>query len=171
VKRAQIAKLTRPRLHRVVAREVLFRKLDEKRIQPVVWISGPPGAVSLRERLRGRFVRAVRNRSQVLETAGRHEEAIDLYERGIEIHYDFVGGMGPHRGHFLEDGEQVYGTFEGAVKTVAGQDGSWKSTWEGTYRYVGGTGKYKNIKGTGKYKGSIGSKEPFHEEGKETIEY
>ena len=36
---------------------------------------------------------------------------------------------------------------------------------------LGGTGKYKNIQGTGKYKGSVGSKEPFHEEGKETIEY
>ena len=44
MKRPQIAKLTRPRLHRVVARQALFRKLDEKRVQPVVWISGPPGA-------------------------------------------------------------------------------------------------------------------------------
>ena len=44
MKRPQIAKLTRPRLHRVVARQALFRKLDEKRIQPVIWISGPPGA-------------------------------------------------------------------------------------------------------------------------------
>jgi DNA-binding SARP family transcriptional activator len=40
--------------------------------------------VSLRERLRGKFVRAVRSRGQMLETAGRLEEAVDLYERGIE---------------------------------------------------------------------------------------
>lgn len=100
--------------------------------------------------------------------------AFNVNEEWDFIHSDFVGGSGPQRGYyiyFLEDGEQVYGTFEGAVQTVASQDGSWKSTWEGTYRYVGGTGKYKNIQGTGKYKGSVGSKEPFHEEGKETIEY
>jgi hypothetical protein len=100
--------------------------------------------------------------------------AFNVKEEWDFIHSDLIGGSGPQRGYYVyyfEDGEQAYGTFEGAVNTVAGQDGSWKSTWEGTYRYVGGTGKYKNIKGTGKYKGSIGSKEPFHEEGKETIEY
>ena len=43
-KAPQLAKLTRPRLHRAVARERLFALLDEKREQPVVWIVGPPGA-------------------------------------------------------------------------------------------------------------------------------
>ncbi len=40
----QLAKLTRPRLHKAVARERLFELLDEKREYPVVWIVGPPGA-------------------------------------------------------------------------------------------------------------------------------
>ena len=40
----QLAKLTRPRLYKAVARERLFRLLDEKREHPVVWIVGPPGA-------------------------------------------------------------------------------------------------------------------------------
>jgi len=44
MKRQQLAKLTRPRLHKAVARERLFRLLDEKREHPVVWIVGPPGA-------------------------------------------------------------------------------------------------------------------------------
>ncbi len=43
-KRPQLAKLTRPRLHKAVARERLFEMLDEKREYPVVWIVGPPGA-------------------------------------------------------------------------------------------------------------------------------
>ena len=43
-KRPQLAKLTRPRLHKAVARERLFELLDEKREYPVVWIVGPPGA-------------------------------------------------------------------------------------------------------------------------------
>lgn len=43
-KTPQLAKLTRPRLHKAVARERLFELLDEKREHPVVWIVGPPGA-------------------------------------------------------------------------------------------------------------------------------
>jgi len=44
MKRPHLAKLTRPRLHKAVAREKLFELLDEKREYPVVWIVGPPGA-------------------------------------------------------------------------------------------------------------------------------
>ena len=40
----QLAKLSRPRLHKAVARERLFELLDEKREHPVVWVVGPPGA-------------------------------------------------------------------------------------------------------------------------------
>lgn len=44
MKRQQFAKLTRPRLHDAIARERLFRLLDEKCTHPVVWICGPPGS-------------------------------------------------------------------------------------------------------------------------------
>lgn len=43
-RRPLLAKLTRPRLHKAVARERLFHLIDAKREHPVVWISGPPGA-------------------------------------------------------------------------------------------------------------------------------
>jgi ATP/maltotriose-dependent transcriptional regulator MalT/DNA-binding SARP family transcriptional activator len=43
-----------------------------------------PWAVSLRERIRSRFVRVLRKASIALEDAGRHQEAIVLYQRGIE---------------------------------------------------------------------------------------
>src|SRR5580700_6611695 len=39
-----LAKLTRPKLFRVLARERLFLKLDSARQRSSVWISGPPGA-------------------------------------------------------------------------------------------------------------------------------
>jgi ATP/maltotriose-dependent transcriptional regulator MalT len=42
--RRQLAKLTRPRLHEAVARERLFKLLDKKREQRVVWVAGPPGS-------------------------------------------------------------------------------------------------------------------------------
>jgi DNA-binding SARP family transcriptional activator len=41
---AQLAKLTRPRLHKVVARERLFARLDEVLQRPLTWVAGPPGA-------------------------------------------------------------------------------------------------------------------------------
>lgn len=43
-KRAQPAKLTRPRLYGTVPRPRLFARLDELREHSVVWIAGPPGA-------------------------------------------------------------------------------------------------------------------------------
>ncbi len=39
-----IAKLTPPRLGPLVERERLFRRLDEARERPLVWLHGPPGA-------------------------------------------------------------------------------------------------------------------------------
>ena len=43
--RPQLAKLTRPRLHKAVARERLFAVLDEAREhKPAICVVGPPGA-------------------------------------------------------------------------------------------------------------------------------
>src|SRR5262249_24336637 len=93
-------------------------------------------------------------------------------EEWIHIQSDQTDGTGTHKGYYIfifPGGEQGYGTFDGKHKTVTKDDGSWASTWEGTYRYLGGTGKYKNIKGNGAYKGRASPKEPFFEEGRETI--
>lgn len=38
-----LAKLTRPKLHRVVPRERLFDTLDRCRERPLTWVTGPPG--------------------------------------------------------------------------------------------------------------------------------
>lgn len=43
-KKATLAKISRPRLFGVVARERLFALLDENSGRPLIWISGPPGA-------------------------------------------------------------------------------------------------------------------------------
>ena len=42
--KATLAKVSRPRLFGVVARERLFALLDHNRGRPLIWISGPPGA-------------------------------------------------------------------------------------------------------------------------------
>jgi ATP/maltotriose-dependent transcriptional regulator MalT len=41
---AQLAKLSRPRLHDAVPRERIHRLLDARRAQPLVWVMGPPGS-------------------------------------------------------------------------------------------------------------------------------
>ncbi len=42
--RVALAKISRPRLFGVVARERLFNELDQARRRPIVWVVGPPGA-------------------------------------------------------------------------------------------------------------------------------
>ena len=95
-------------------------------------------------------------------------------EEVVYLTADEVDGSGAHKGHFIDthtDGSQCYGDFEGSTKTVANTDGSWTATWEGTYRYLGGSGICKGLRGTGKYKGGASSTQPVREEGKEVREF
>ena len=69
---------------------------------------------------------------------------------------DEVEGTGTHRGYYRrlhKNGETDYGPYEGTHKTTVKEDGSWETTWEGTYKVIGGTGKFKNIKGSGTFRG------------------
>src|SRR5215469_8502220 len=69
---------------------------------------------------------------------------------------DEVAETGTHRGYYRrlhKNGETDYGPYEGTHKTAVKEDGSWETTWEGTYQMIGGTGKFKNIKGSGTYRG------------------
>lgn len=69
------------------------------------------------------------------------------------IHSDTIDGTGKQTGYYFdthEDGSTTYGNFQGTVKTTTQGDGSWESVWEGTFQYLGGSGKFKNIKGSGK---------------------
>ena len=87
---------------------------------------------------------------------------------------DEVDGSGTHRGQFIqhhEGGDRTYGTFEGRHSTVTKPDGSWAVNWEGTYKYLGGSGRHRDIRGAGTYSGRSTPAEPFFEQGKETVEY
>ena len=69
---------------------------------------------------------------------------------------DSVAGTGTHRGYFrrlFKNGDTDYGPIEGTHKTTVKEDGSFETTWEGTWKVTGGTGKFKNIKGSGTYRG------------------
>jgi hypothetical protein len=91
------------------------------------------------------------------------------------VQSDTINGTGTDRGYFVEiheNGSQTYGTFQSTSETSTRPDGSWEATFEGTYRYAGGSGKYKNIKGGGTFKGKSSSLDPVERsEGREFIEY
>lgn len=97
-----------------------------------------------------------------------------IKDEWVYEHADTIDGTGKQSGYYFdthEDGSTDYGSFQGTTKTTTQSDGSWESTWEGSYQYLGGSGKFKNIKGSGKYKGKASSKEPAREEGREAVEY
>ena len=81
---------------------------------------------------------------------------------------DTIDGSGRNRAilYTHDDGSHSYGTYKGTIKKTSKPDGSWEIVYEGTYQYVGGSGKYKNIKGGGTYKGRSSSQNPgFRERG------
>jgi ATP/maltotriose-dependent transcriptional regulator MalT len=39
-----LAKLTRPKVHRALQRERLFKRMDESLERPLLWIVAPPGS-------------------------------------------------------------------------------------------------------------------------------
>jgi hypothetical protein len=92
----------------------------------------------------------------------------------VYVHTDSIGGTGKITAYFVDyfdDGSQTYGRGEGTVKTTASPDGSWQADWEGTYSYLGGTGRFKDMKGGGTFKGSASSTEPAKEEAEENVTY
>jgi hypothetical protein len=92
----------------------------------------------------------------------------------VYITADEIDGSGPHFGHFIDThsgGWHCYGDFKGGTKVVVESDGSWVATWEGTYRYLGGSGICKGLRGSGKYKGRASSTEPATEVGKELVKF
>ena len=69
---------------------------------------------------------------------------------------DQVEGTGTHRGYYrrlFKNGDTDYGPYEGTHKTTVKEDGSSETTWEGTWKTHGGTGKFQNIKGSGTARG------------------
>ena len=90
------------------------------------------------------------------DTTTSSEPDWDGAEEIVYDQSDSVAGTGTHRGYtrrLFKNGDTVYGSYEGTHKTTVKEDGSWETTWEGTYKVTGGTGKFKNTKGAGTYRG------------------
>jgi len=71
---------------------------------------------------------------------------------------DRMGGKVSDRGYnvyLLKSGEKVFVRFESPLTITAKEGGAWEITGEGSYEYIGGTGKFKDLKGRGTYKAKI----------------
>ena len=80
-----------------------------------------------------------------------NETEIIIYQQA-----DLVAGTGTQRAYFVrlhKNGDIDYGTNEGTQKTTVKEERSWETTFEGTWKATGGTGKFKNTKGNGTYRG------------------
>jgi hypothetical protein len=47
----------------------------------------------------------------------------------------------------LENGDKIFEEYSGAVQTRVGADGSKETSYEGTTRWTGATGKYQGVRG------------------------
>ena len=68
---------------------------------------------------------------------------------------DIVRGNGVHQGYvkFTKGGSSAFAGWEGKVTTTLTSDSTSVISHEGTFSYIGGTGRFENIKGGGKYSG------------------
>jgi hypothetical protein len=71
---------------------------------------------------------------------------------------DYVAGSGLHRGYFAikhPNGDSTFTSYEGATKATPRAGGPPDVMFEGTWQYLGGTGKFDGISGGGTYKGGV----------------
>lgn len=92
----------------------------------------------------------------------------------VNVHMDITAGNGRYYGYAVTrtpSGDLVFDNFEGRITTVMNA-GVAETTFEGTNRLFGGTGKFANLKGTGKYQGKLGPDgKPLPYQHHWTIEY
>jgi hypothetical protein len=72
---------------------------------------------------------------------------------------DYTGLSGPHRGYnaTARQDDQMFASFEGTTDGRLNPDGSPNATFQGKFRFIGGTGKFKGLAGSGTYTGTLTS--------------
>lgn len=82
--------------------------------------------------------------------------------------HDEYGAGGAQSGYFLytlTSGEKVWARFNSvdAIKKLTGSKDTWEATYQGSFRFIGGTGKYAAIRGGGTYQGTVRPTTGFQE--------
>jgi hypothetical protein len=71
----------------------------------------------------------------------------ESWGRGYSDYVDRNGRTWGYTVVTLENGDKIYMEWTGTSQTSVGADGSKKTTYEGTARWTGGTGKYQGVRG------------------------
>ncbi len=78
---------------------------------------------------------------------------------------DEHAGSGAQTGYFLyalTNGERLWAKFE-SVSALTGTRDAWEVTYQGVFRFTGGTGRYAAIRGGGQYQGRVRPATGFEE--------
>ena len=73
----------------------------------------------------------------------------ESWTRGFSDYVDRNGRAWGYDVTTLENGDKIYAEYTGTSQTVVGSDGAKNSSFEGTSRWTGGTGKYQGVRGIG----------------------
>jgi hypothetical protein len=89
----------------------------------------------------------------------------DGSEQTVYALQDEYSHAGTQTGYFLytlKSGEKIWAKFD-SVHSTTGTPDSWEVTYQGVFRFIGGTGKYAPIRGGGHYQGKVRSTTGFDE--------
>lgn len=98
----------------------------------------------------------------------------DIVEARTVNQDDTFKGDGRHRGVEIvvfRNGDTAVDVYEGTHKILFRDSGAWEVTYQGTFEFVGGTGKYKHLTGHGTYRGHITPYGSLTEEAEAEVEY
>jgi hypothetical protein len=86
----------------------------------------------------------------------RHMDGAQVINREIA---DLTRGNGPHQGYITEirGADTSVTRYQGKVVTTLGPDQQPRTSFEGTWTKLSGTGKYAGVSGAGSYKGRMTS--------------
>jgi len=96
----------------------------------------------------------------------------DGAEQTAYAHEDVTAGAGSSVGYFLytlRNGDKLWARFESVFSTTHGD--AWRTSYQGVFTFISGTGKYKSIHGGGHYEGSITMADGFREKSTCRAEY
>lgn len=89
----------------------------------------------------------------------------DGSEQTVYAYQDEYAHSGTQQGYFLyslKSGEKIWAKFSSVDSTTVIQ-ASWEATYQGVFRFIGGTGKYAHIRGGGSYQGKVRPDSGFDE--------
>lgn len=82
---------------------------------------------------------------------------------GYSDYMDLNGRSSGYYHYVLENGEKIFGRFDGTSQTISNQDGSRKSTFTAVVTLIDGTGKFRGIRGMARYKAIFDPKADLNE--------